>query len=101
MKLPMWLCPYRLSTPPQSLSPLPPCSLCLVACGDDASKPMADGADVIRKRVFCLLDDLHRYLHHKRPYARHFYLPYWTSPESSAPGQEILVRGTIKEVDAD
>ncbi len=32
-----------------------------------------------------------RYLHHKRPYARHFFLPYLSSPDATVPGQDSLV----------
>lgn len=40
---------------------------------------------------------LFRYLHHKRPYARHLYLPYSASNDASAPGNEMLVREAAVE----
>ena len=40
---------------------------------------------------------LFRYLHHKRPYARHLYLPYSASNDASAPGNEMLVREAAAE----
>mmetsp|Transcript_28748 Transcript_28748/g.77462 ORF Transcript_28748/g.77462 Transcript_28748/m.77462 type:complete len:480 (-) Transcript_28748:291-1730(-) len=39
----------------------------------------AAAAEELRQHLSTMLDDLHRYLGHKRPYARHFYLPYHSS----------------------
>lgn len=48
-------------------------------------------SDLIRDRTFSLLEDLHAYLSHKRPYAAHFFLPYTTSPSNTSPGSETLI----------
>ncbi|KAG1662771.1 hypothetical protein FOA52_006797 [Chlamydomonas sp. UWO 241] len=49
-----------------------------------------EGAMLVQRRAYVLLDDLHRYLHHKRPYARHFFLPYQVSADSSIPTSDQL-----------
>lgn len=51
-------------------------------------------SDIIRVRTFSLLEDLHAYLSHKRPYAVHFILPYASSAASPSPNSETLITMT-------
>ncbi|PNH08726.1 hypothetical protein TSOC_004710, partial [Tetrabaena socialis] len=45
-------------------------------------------SDDIHRKAVAFMDDLYHYLQHRRPYARHFYLPYRTA--SPAPTDELL-----------
>eukprot|EP00798_Chlamydomonas_sp_ICE-L_P020796 gene20796-27629_t len=53
-------------------------SLCLSATAlkDYGSAGAGSGGEVLKKGVYRLMDNLHKYLQHHRPYATHFYLPY-------------------------
>ncbi|GAX84419.1 hypothetical protein CEUSTIGMA_g11840.t1 [Chlamydomonas eustigma] len=44
--------------------------------------------------LIALLDDLHKYLHYKRPFTQHFLLPYWTIATSSLPENETMFKLT-------
>lgn len=54
-------------------------STCVAMC---LGRPEGSGSDAkqasdnVQLALECLVADLHAYLAHKRPYARHFYLPY-------------------------
>ncbi|GAX84418.1 hypothetical protein CEUSTIGMA_g11839.t1 [Chlamydomonas eustigma] len=66
-------------------------SLCLASQGLSPRGPDAQQyTDLVKKMVIVLVDDLHRYLHHNRPYARHFFLPYWSAPNASEPESDTL-----------
>lgn len=47
-----------------------------------------DASDDLQRRIVAFMDDLRQYLQHRRPYARHFYLPYRTSDPS--PQDELV-----------
>ncbi|KAG2447018.1 hypothetical protein HYH02_008171 [Chlamydomonas schloesseri] len=47
-----------------------------------------EASDDLQRRIVAFMDDLRQYLQHRRPYARHFYLPYRTSNPS--PQDELL-----------
>lgn len=64
-------------------------ALCVQPSATATNAQQKEAADEFRRDLFVLLDELHRYLQHRRPYARHFYVPY--RPADSANPNDTLV----------
>lgn len=53
-----------------------------------STQTQRDLSDELHRKAVAYIEDLHKYLQHRRPYARHFYLPYRTNNPS--PTDELV-----------
>ncbi len=53
-----------------------------------STQAQRDLSDELHRKAVAYIEDLHKYLQHRRPYARHFYLPYRTNNPS--PTDELV-----------